>query len=162
MPLFQATERSEDSQRVTGTTRKAPEGSHQAPQANQQPPAQDYTFEEREEAEIKAIKERRASSALHQALRTKEQAAERVAAARREAERQDKILQKRLIDQYGYGQQISMDDPEAIEMSQINVPADFLSKCWGWDSGNDKAEGMVTKRDSAVAQKQEDTRCMDD
>ena len=152
MHLFQETTPSKDSQRVTENTRNASEDGQQAPQAEQQPQAQESTFEEREGAEIKATKERRASAVLHQALRKKEQAAERVAAARREAERQEKFLQKRLIDQYGYGYHTG-DDPKAIEMSQINVPTDFLSKCWGWYSENDKAKDEGTRCDSAVAQK---------
>ena len=155
MPFFGATKPSKD-------TRKSSEDSPRAPQAKQQPPAQESTFEKREEAEIKATKERRASADLHQALRKKERAAERVATARREAERQDKNLQKRLIDQYGYGHRVPSDEPKAIEMIQINVPADFLSKCWGWYSKNDKMENEDTESDNAIAQKQGDSRAADD
>ena len=160
MPLFQAAEPSKDVQKVTDSTRKKSEDSPQAPQADQQPQAQNYTFEERDEAETKAVKERRASAALQQVLRKKEQAAERVAAARREAERQDKILQKRLIDQYGYDYH-TVDDPKAIEMSQINVPTEFLSKCWGWYSKIDRTENEDTDLYSAISQKQGDPRGVD-
>ena len=162
MPFFQAAKPSKDSQRVTRDTQNSSENCYQAPQAKQQLPAQESTFEEGEEAEIKASKERRASAELHQALRKKEQAAERVAAARREAERQDKILQKRLIDQYGFGHHVPTDDPKAIEMIQINVPAEFLSKCWGLYLDKDKTENEDTEPDSAIAQKQGDTRDVDD
>ena len=161
MPFFQATKPSKDDRRVTKDIHESSEDNPQAPQAKQQPPAQESTFK-CEEAEIRATKERRASAELHQALRKKEQAAERVAAATREAERQDKILQKRLIDHYGYGHHVPTDDPKAIEIIQISVPADFLSKCWGLYLDKDKTENEDTEPDSAIAQKQGDTRAVDD
>ena len=166
MSISQATNQSKETQKTIEASQKRLQNSHEETQAEQKPQAQEPTYKEREEAEKKATKERRASIATHQAFKKKEKAAERLKAARREAERQDQVLQKRLIDQYGYGHHVSssaVDDPKAIEMRQINGHPNTLGKYSDWDSEIDRSKKDTdTKEDDPVAQKLEDAHSVDD
>lgn len=117
----------------TPASRKAFLRDHEATPIEKKPQAQECTFEEREEAEKKATKERRAAAAAQQSLKKRKKAAERAAAARRGAQRQDDILQKQMLDRYGYGPHIlasETDEPEAIEMSLISWTMDDASEQW--------------------------------
>ena len=61
--------------------------------------------------------------AVQQSTKRNKQVAARATAGRREAQRRDDVLQKQLLDQYGYGRHMScpeVDDPEAIEMGPVS------------------------------------------
>ena len=95
-----------------------------ATQAEQIPRAKEPTLEQRDAAEEYATEKRRTAQAKKRALRRKEQANEREAVARREALRQDMVLQKRLMEQYGYNRYISTfaaDGQRAFELVSMNI-----------------------------------------
>ena len=83
-------------------------------------------FKERYQATSKGTDGRRSSIAKEHALRKKELATKQEAAARREAERLDMNLQKRLLDRYGYGRNCSPS--AAVDSSDIELTPTRLAK----------------------------------
>ncbi|KAL8794220.1 MAG: hypothetical protein Q9195_003174 [Heterodermia aff. obscurata] len=98
--------------------------SQEVARAEQKPHSAEPTFQEREQARRKETDAKRSTKAKEHALRKKDHAAKQEAAARREAERLDMKLQKRLVDQYGYGRHCSpsaaVDSPD-IELTPIKL-----------------------------------------
>ena len=98
------------------------QGSREVARSEQKPESVESTLHELQQARKKELGERRITRAKEDALRKREQATKQEAAARREAERLDMNLQKRLLDRYGYGRYCSpsaaADSPD-IELTPI-------------------------------------------
>ena len=110
MPRAQDRKRSDKAQLITVAQKQLFNDSDQAKQ----------TLKPVQEMENQITKDRRAIRAAAQVLKKKEEAAEREAAAMREAIRQDMKLQRALIERYGYGQYrpaSAGDETQEIELS---------------------------------------------
>ncbi|KAG7009805.1 hypothetical protein G7Y79_00001g000770 [Physcia stellaris] len=113
MPRAQDRKRSEKAQLTTATQKQLFNNRDQAKQTLK-------SVHQGREMENQTTKEGRAIRAAAQALIKKREAAEREAAAMREAIRQDMELQKTLIERYGYGQYrlaSACDETQEIELS---------------------------------------------
>ena len=146
MPIFRGTQRSKETPHTTSDQRNGSADNHEAAQADQKPRKQRPTFQEREQTVKETTKERRAAAVTHQALKKKEQAAERRAAARREAVRQEYILQKQLVDRYGYSSDCPSSvakNPRAIELSPISRATDNPSEFWRRSTVGNGSKGVA-------------------
>lgn len=98
------------------------QGSREVAKSEQKPQSVELTFHELQQARKKELGEREFKRAKEDALRKRDQATKQEAAARREAERLDMNLQKRLINRYGYGRygspSAAADSPD-IELTPI-------------------------------------------
>lgn len=113
MPCGQDKKRSDKAQLITATQKQLFNDSDQAKQTLK-------SVQQGREMENQITKDRRAIRAAAQVLKKKKEAAEREAAAMREAIRQDMTLQKALIERYGYGQYrpaSACDETQEIELS---------------------------------------------
>lgn len=112
MPRAQDRKRSDKAQLITVAQKQLFNDSDQAKQ----------TLKPVQEMENQTTKDRRAIRAAAQVLKKKEEAADREAAAMREAIRQDMKLQRALMERYGYGQYRAAsagDETQEIELSPI-------------------------------------------